>query len=611
MLNISEIAAGVAFNDVHRLQMLWGQPLLEFEGTGTAYRLTNSCSERQRSIFRSVYQKAIEAEVQFCIFPEFSMPFNMVAETDAALAGNHWPANSIFVSGIAPLSVGEFNGLTAAPGTIAPDAPIAEDAEFVNCCCVWLKDAQGNVTRIFQPKLRPSRHEQATQGMYEGDTVYLFRTDVLSFCCLICFDCISIDLDEFVKVLTHTVKEGESKNLHLVFVLEHNPRPEHAEFISFAERLLMPSSPKLNTGLGAAVAFINSAHKRHGRAVSEDFGRSCLCYIRRGNWTPCGVGGPLDLVPCTFAMENAGNTLLRIRFREDGPALHTFRYFIPSLLGPSAGETKYPIEAARMHKIELTGVCEPGDIVAALPKVFTDWLSISITAGDGRFAGATALVDEAVRTSLAALVGLLATCSPDRMEQFVTLLLGAYVGHNRPGAFNPDTWQALPSNWVSDAHGQAVLELASVCTLLNLLSRPDFINCDHTHTCKSEDVLVTVLDGNNVRNCFNIWSAYRAWLTKVSWGETVGSSNLLLITRPVFMTNGDRATEVTPPYVEPSDGELATLPREVQPQRDSILETSPKFYWISAAALRTALAQTTVESAQQHLRRALEPARIS
>ncbi|MGB9232873.1 MAG: hypothetical protein WCC04_00535 [Terriglobales bacterium] len=611
MPNVFEMTTGVSFEGVHSLQMLWGQPFLELQGTGAGYRLTEVCAARQRSILRSVYAKAIESGTQFCVFPEFSMPLDMVAETNAALNDNRWPTNSIFISGVAPLSVIEFNGLAAAPGTTAPGTPIAVGAaEFVNCVCVWLKNAQGDVKRVLQPKLHPSRPEQATQGMYEGDSVYLFQTNVVSFCCLICFDCISIDLDEFISKGTHNVRDGDSKNLHLVFVLEYNLRPEHVDFISFAERILVPHNPKLNTGIGAAVAFVNTAHKTHGRAVVENFGRSSLCYIRRGSWNPCGADGPLNLVPSTFAMESIGNTLLRVRFREDGAALHTFRYFIPSLLGPNAGETKYPIETARVHKIDSNGTCEAGNIIPALPKVFTDWLTSAITAGDGRFIGANAIVDTAVKTSLVETVDLLQACGSGRMEQFVTLLLGAYVKHNRPGAFNPDTWQP-PSNWVPNVHGQAILELASVCALLNLLARPDFINCDHSHTCKLEEVLVTVLDGNNTRNCFDIWSAYAGWLSRVSWGETIGKSNLLLVARAAFMTNGDRATQVSTTYVEPEDSELATLPAGIQPHSESILDTSPRVYWIAATALRTALAQTTVANAQQYLRRALEPARMS
>ena len=77
------------------------------------------------------------------------------------------------------------------------------------------------------------------------------------------------------------------------------------------------------------------------------------------------------------------------------------------------------------------------------------------------------------------------------------------------------------------------------------------------------------------------------------------------------MTNGDRATQVSTTYVEPEDSELATLPAGIQPHSESILDTSPRVYWIAATALRTALAQTTVANAQQYLRRALEPARMS
>lgn len=609
MPTIVEVATAITFSGSRSVQMLWAQPLLEMEGTGTGFRLTDTCAQRQRALVRCSYETATERGARFCIFPEYSLPLDMIRETDIFVAGPSWPNNSVWLSGLAPLSIVEFNELASEAGTLAPNAPLpAGAAEFVNCCCAWIKSSDGTVQRVLQPKLRPSRPEQATQGMHQGDTVYLFRTDVLSFCCLICFDCIGLEIDEFVASLTQNVTEGDSKNLHLVLVLEHNDHPENADFIAFAEKILLPQNPKLNTGLGAAVGFVNSAHKYHGRAIHEDFGRSSLCYIRRGNWAPCGDKGPLSSVPGTFAMENVGNTLLRVRFREDGSALHTFRYFIPSLLGPTAGETKFPIDSARMHRIGSNGLCQPGNVVPPLPKVLTDWLSSRITTDDGRFTAQSMVLRDAIRTSVAEIARLFETCNPDRIEQFITLLLGAFVPHSRPAAFNPDRWQTYPSNWVPDPHGQAFLELGSVSALLHLLATPDFVNCDHSHTCKLEQLLITVLDGNNNQNCHAIWAAYQEWLKAASWGETVGRRNVLVITRPAYMTNADVVTEVIPAYNVPTDSETLTLPPDIQAKRDSILETAPKFYWLSATALRGALDRAGIEDAKQQVRRALEPA---
>ena len=96
-----------------------------------------------------------------------------------------------------------------------------------------------------QPKLKPSGPEQATQGMYEGHDFLLFTTNRLSFGCLICFDSIAAvkaftySADALVQALTHNVPDGTSRNLNLLFVLQHNYRPEQIEFIQLAQKVLL------------------------------------------------------------------------------------------------------------------------------------------------------------------------------------------------------------------------------------------------------------------------------------------------------------------------------------------------------------------------------------
>ena len=136
---------------------------------------------------------------------------------------------------------------------------------------------------------------------------------------MVCFDCIGIKVEDLVCSLTAGVPDGSSKDLNLLFVIEHNDHPEHPEFMSFAEKLLS-DPPKLHTGLSGSVAFVNSANRDHGRAKQEEYGRSAIYYYRRGNWSGCGDNGPLTVIPNTFALENSANTLVRTRFREDGPS---------------------------------------------------------------------------------------------------------------------------------------------------------------------------------------------------------------------------------------------------------------------------------------------------
>jgi hypothetical protein len=607
MVRVIELATGLSFAPAERLRMLWGQPHLQLQGTGTTYRLTLDCAERQRRHLRRVYELATSTGSQFVVFPEFSMPLDMVAETDLAISAPGWPRNSIFAVGLAPASVDEFRSLATHENVIAA-TPIPEGspAEFVNSCCIWLTRSDGSVSKVLQAKLKPSRPEQATQGMYEGDIVYLLRSDLLNFVFLICFDCIGIRLTELVSALTHEVRDGDSKNLQLLTVLEHNPRPEHGDFLGFAEHLIVPGTSKLNTGLNTAVAFVNSAHAKSGRTVTADFGRSAICYLRRPNWNAPGATGPLNVIPSTFALENTGNTLVRIRFREDGPALHTFTYFIPSLLGPGAGETKYPIQEAHYCKLEPDGAVSGGRPIAALKKVVADWLGTAPQSGDARFEGSNKEVTRELRSSFTQFTELVAGCGGDRLEAAITLLLSSYVDAARPGKYNPDWWQSSPDNWVIDSHGQGILELASVCALLGLLSTVELQACDPSHTCKLGQLLVTVLDGNNIKSCFHMRDVYLRWLKRMAWGETIGAKTLVVLARTSHMRPHLKAIPMDLTFATPDSTELESLPAALRPSQQSIMNSDASVFWISVNTLRDALTQNTVEAVQSQLRGALE-----
>jgi hypothetical protein len=607
MVKVIEVATGLSFGPIERLLMIWGQPHLQLQGTGTSFRLTPDCAERQTRHLRRVYELAKSTGSQFVVFPEFSIPLAMISETDLAMSAAEWPRNSMFAAGLAPTSVDEFKSLATQENVIAATPiPVGSTAEFVNCCCIWLKRSDGMVRKVLQAKLKPSRPEQATQGMYEGDSVYLLRSDLLNFVFLICFDCIGIRLTELVSALTHEVRDGDSKNLGLLTVLEHNNRPEHGDFLSFAEHLIVPGTSKLSTGLNTAVAFVNSAHSKSGRTVSADFGRSAICYLRRPNWNAPGAAGPLNVIPSTFALENTGNTLVRIRFREDGPALHTFTYFIPSRLGPGAGETKYPIQEAHYSKLEPDGAVSAGRSIAALKKVVADWLGTAPQAGDARFEGSKKEVTVELRRSLSRFMEQVSGCEGDRLEAVITLLLSSYVDAARPGKYNPDWWQNSPDNWVIEGHGQGILELASVCALLGLVSTIELQGCDPSHTCKLGQLLITVLDGNNVKSCFHMRDAYLRWLKGMAWGETIGAKTVVVLARTSHMRPHLKAIPMDLTFATPDSTELESLPAALRPSRESIMNSDVSVFWIAANTLRDALTQNTVENVRSQLRGALE-----
>jgi predicted amidohydrolase len=384
MPNVYEIDTGLRFSPTDRLPMLFLAPHLELIRTEAGFRLTNASSARQQRTISDCIERAKEHQIRFVVMPEYSLPLSSFAQLDAEIRRVEWPVNSVVIAGLEPISFATFSELLVQSSN--PEASknaVAGDSSFVNICSVWIRNSEGEVRNYLQPKQKEARAEQATQGMYEGNFILLFRSDMISFAILVCFDCIGIEFADLIAAMTAGVPDGSSKDLNMLFVIQHNDHPEHSSFTSFAQELLSVR-PKLRTDLSAAVAFVNSASEHHGRAHQESYGRSAIYYARRGNWTGCHDQGPLTVVPNTFAIENCETTLVRVRFREDGPSVHEFSFYIPSLVGPSAGEPKYPLANAVSSKMDTHGTLGPSVSVPSLKKVFFDWISPA-PPSDGRF----------------------------------------------------------------------------------------------------------------------------------------------------------------------------------------------------------------------------------
>ena len=125
MVRVIEIPTGIAFAPAERLRMLWGQPHLQLQGTGTSFRLTPTCIDRQKGHLRAVFEIAKSEGYHFVFFPEFSIPLDMVSEIDQAMSAADWPRNSIFAAGLAPATVQEYRTLAAEENVLAAD-PIPE-----------------------------------------------------------------------------------------------------------------------------------------------------------------------------------------------------------------------------------------------------------------------------------------------------------------------------------------------------------------------------------------------------------------------------------------------------------------------------------------------------
>lgn len=607
-MRVHHISSNIHWNPKQRLKMLFGQPNLVLDSTGHGYRQAQETAERQVNTIREIFKLCLGGELQCVVFPEFSLPLSMLVEVREAISDGKWPNNSVFISGVETLSPADFSKLLQESDNPEGFRELNVDkSTFVNFCCIWVKDSIGTLRVYYQPKLKPSAPEQATQGMYEGDFVFLFSTDILNFAAIVCFDCIATDgsvstLESVLRGICQLAPAGSlvsSVDLHLLFVPQHNPKAEHKEFLGCAEKLFAPRERFNNAH--CSIAFINSAHKLYGRAIKENYGRSALYYRQGGPWRGCKKDGPLTVIPQTFALEDIQNTLVRARFREDGPSVHEFEYLIPTYVGGQAADPRYPLHNAVRFRIRTDGTLDAPVQVPALRKVIFDWLLDKYPDTDSRFVSAVEPVKARLIKAYGTFCKELNEADESRIEEITTLLFCAAIPPASPADINPDTWQSSSSSdWWNDTSGQAFLELASITVLLGLLRSVNIRARSRVQMGLYKDGSFAVLSGREKFDWMTVYRAYLTFLRKNSWIDLVGRTNLLFFAQVTAdPTHGDKID--VPDFFDLSTDDLNRLPNAVKPRPEDTTYVGTRFRAVSASACRGALLRPDEKMALEFL----------
>ncbi|MHB1167303.1 MAG: hypothetical protein ACYC0N_02045, partial [Carboxydocellales bacterium] len=281
----------------------------------------------------------------FTLFPEYSIPGLAGASViDGRITNEAWPNESVIIAGIDGLNKAEYNSLcqelevNVSPSN-APDS--VPDAQWVNCCITWIKDQDGRVRKWVQPKIRPSWPEKRVtcHDMFCGSTVYIFKARYTqnyypcNFFTLICYDWVAALSGTTVcdEVLNQLNNEwfGTPTPLHWVFVIQHNPEPNHPLFLNSTYRFLTDSNAYPFVERKEAVVL------HANTAVSVRPSRSGA-----GAFTSC-IFSPsvqLDFTACrpTVSMHTrnlrGNDNLLRCKdvvFREMGECIHLFKVRVP------------------------------------------------------------------------------------------------------------------------------------------------------------------------------------------------------------------------------------------------------------------------------------------
>lgn len=326
----------------------------------------------------------------FTLFPEYAVPgIQGAALIDNVIRSNNWPTGSVIIGGIDGLPKADYQQLCDSLSLqfSAGNAPACiENNQWVNCCVVWVKNAQGAIARWVQPKIRPAWPELNVlyNDMFRGQMVYLYEARYAPtgypcrFVTLICFDWVAsvagiTVCDELLAGLSEGL--NDPMPLHWAFVIQHNPGPNHPSFLNSSFRFLTDSASypfveRDNAVIIHANTAVASTPARDGK------GAFSACILSPNAQVDCtGCRPTICMQPSKL---RANPTLQRchdVVFREMGECIHTFTVRVPKFISPGVSDRTCPLPRASVHPVAPSEDARlPGGPVPASVKWMNDSL---------------------------------------------------------------------------------------------------------------------------------------------------------------------------------------------------------------------------------------------
>ncbi|MFN0063214.1 MAG: hypothetical protein ACKVPX_11965 [Myxococcaceae bacterium] len=345
--------------------MVVAQPFIEFTNL-PPFTCTPASKQRQLDVVEATLRVSRAADhgaakTHFTIFPEYSIPGpEGAALVDHAVAADTWPSGTVVIGGVDGLTPRQFITLAQAQGSHLDADHNSLDRlhnfEWVNCCITWIKFPDGTVERWLQPKIAPAWIELNVQhqSMFQGRSVFVFKgmfdnnVSPYQFCSLLCFDWVADVAGQrvwrwVVTSLGQKALAAEAEvSLSWVFVVQSNPQPSHASFLSQIEGFFDQTIQANVRRDRACLVMANTAGSIRPGRVTEYGGTSILhsasALFTKPDCSPTyGNGGP---------KQRASGQLGQLRdalFREGGACIHSFFQTNPASLVPGAAGKTYAI----------------------------------------------------------------------------------------------------------------------------------------------------------------------------------------------------------------------------------------------------------------------------
>lgn len=301
----------------------------------------------------------------FTLFPEYAIPGVVGASAiHSKISSATWPNESIIIAGIHGLSKDEYRQLHdtlsahISPSN-SPDSVL--DHQWVNCCVIWVKDCEGTVQTWIQPKVRPAWDEVnvTCNDMFCGTKVYVFECrykpyDVpCKFVTMICFDWVASSsgatvCHEFLTKLTALVAPNLTP-LDLVFVIQHNPGPNHPSFLNSTYQFLtdVTTHPFIERDK-TIVVHANTAVSP--RPIRSGLGGYSACVFSPSAHIDCsGCSPTVCMQPSSLRTSHILERCKDIVFREMGECIHAFTVRVPRFINPGVTDRTRPLSLAYVY----------------------------------------------------------------------------------------------------------------------------------------------------------------------------------------------------------------------------------------------------------------------
>lgn len=517
-MQVAERQIDVTFPS-NSVRMLIAQPFLEFvQPLQEPFPLAPECSARLLQAIDNVFEVARLSGPHFIVFPEFSLPgIEGVQKVFQHLLSAHILSPAVVIAGVSGLCPDEYEQICNLPGVIPPENAISPASvpkgEWVNTSVTFVKSDDGSVSAFIQPKISPSWAELNTHhgSMFKGSIVRMFRARfdnhvACRFFSLLCFDWVGHDngaviLDTLLGQLNAKYEnDGSQQSVQWVFVLQHNPNPNHYTFLNSASAFLthVAENPFVLRN-HAAIVMASTASSKKPVRTGPHHG---FCSLIFSPVAPFETKGCLP----TFATQSArlrGTTSLGTCkdavFREMGECIHEAEVRVPNFITVDPTDRTPALLEAKTYPFS-GGVIDariPGQPVPAVVKWANDELDHVPDLSVKYFVGKP--LETPLRTAQNAVVtGYRQLTSQDLAFR----IDGACASHADKAQFSGDPAGYVDTKWDKEEEN-GLYHVVQTLTLVGSVANLNVTQSQLHARCDSTGIEITAVIGLTHAACVN------------------------------------------------------------------------------------------------------------